>query len=127
MFKVISFAATVAIAGSVLVSCSSSSKEVSFKADVRPILETRCSECHTPPNGAGFQKTQLDLSSYEGLMKGTKHGPIVVAHSAVSSTLNRLVEGKADPSIKMPHGKSDLPEAEKATLRNWVDQGAKNN
>jgi hypothetical protein len=39
-----------------------------------------------------------------------------------------LIEGRVDPSIKMPHGDAQPPsKAEILTIRNWVEQGAKNN
>ena len=39
-----------------------------------------------------------------------------------------LVEGRADPSLKMPHGDAKpLEPTEIATIRQWVEQGAKNN
>jgi hypothetical protein len=39
-----------------------------------------------------------------------------------------LMEGRADPSISMPHGSMDpIRKAEIDTVRIWIDQGAKNN
>jgi hypothetical protein len=39
-----------------------------------------------------------------------------------------LIEGRADPSLKMPHGDaSPLDPTETETIRRWVEQGAKNN
>lgn len=38
-----------------------------------------------------------------------------------------LVEGRANPAIKMPTGTAELPKDKIAILRAWVDQGAKNN
>jgi hypothetical protein len=38
-----------------------------------------------------------------------------------------MVEGRVDPSIKMPHGDKQLTKEEILLLKNWVDQGAKNN
>jgi hypothetical protein len=38
-----------------------------------------------------------------------------------------LIEGRADPSINMPHGDAPLPDGAKQTIRAWVEQGAKNN
>lgn len=60
-------------------------------------------------------------------MKGTRLGPVIVAGQSVSSTLVRLIEGKADPSIRMPHGKEPLDAAKIKTIKTWVDAGAKNN
>jgi hypothetical protein len=59
------------------------------------------------------------------MMKGTKFGAVVVPGSSVSSTLYRLVSGQADPSIRMPHGQSALPDTDVATIAAWIDQGAK--
>lgn len=107
---------------------------VSFAADVAPIIEKNCLECHVT-DGPGHVASGLLMAdpqesgkvSYDNLMKGTRFGSIVVAGDPVSSTLNRLVEGRADPSLRMPHGKDELSDADKATLRNWVAQGAQNN
>jgi hypothetical protein len=60
-------------------------------------------------------------------MKGTKLGPVIVPGSAESSTLYRLVAGKADPKINMPHGKAPLTPGEIETIRLWIDQGAMDN
>ena len=38
---------------------------VSFKDDILPLLKWRCSSCHEP-GGAGYEKSGLDLTSYEG-------------------------------------------------------------
>ncbi len=100
-------------------------KPLTYQANIKPILDANCVECHVP-GGKGFNKTGLLLDSYDGLMKGTNFGPVVVPGSSVSSTLYRLVSGKADPSISMPHGMGPLPEADVTTIAAWIDQGAKN-
>ena len=100
---------------------------VSYQADVKPILDKHCKSCHME-GGAGFVASGLRMDSYEDLMKGTKYGPIVVPGDSLSSTLNILVEGRADESIRMPHTDTDvLNEDEIRTLKLWVDQGAKDN
>ena len=46
----------------------------------------------------------------------------------MTSVLVMLIEGRANPSITMPHGGADpLTETEIKTIRDWVEQGAKNN
>ena len=101
-------------------------EQVSYKLDVQPILQSRCSSCHQP-GGEGYQASGLDLTSYEGLMKGTKHGPIVVPGDPLTSNLMVLVEGRADPKVRMPHGQRPLLKQQTEILRLWVKQGAKNN
>jgi hypothetical protein len=115
----------------VLAGCSGeqSDKLVSFQKDVFPILKASCAECHTAPDGEGYKKTGLAMSTYEELMKGTKMGPVIIPGQSLNSSLNRLIEGRpgVNPSIQMPHGKVKLPEEKLVVIRKWVDQGAKNN
>src|ERR1051326_6741245 len=44
-------------------------QKTSFAEDVMPIFKGRCMDCHRP-GGAGYDKSGLELSTYEGLMKG---------------------------------------------------------
>lgn len=99
---------------------------ISFAEDVKPILDMRCTECHVPGQ-AGTEASGLDLSNYETTMKGTKHGPMIVAGDPVSSNLMRLIDGKADKSLQMPHGKKKLSSCDRDLIRKWIKQGAKNN
>ena len=103
---------------------SSALAETSFKEDVFPVIQIRCLSCHQP-GGEGFETSGLDLRSYEGLMKGTKFGSIVVPGSALESNLNVMIEGRA--VIRMPHNKKPLSNCERLIFRSWVLQGARNN
>jgi hypothetical protein len=87
---------------SVLAACSP--RNVSFNADVQPILKQHCFECHVP-DGLGYNASGFDMSSYETLMKGGKFWPFVIPGDPFTSTLNTLVEGRANPSIHMPRGR----------------------
>ena len=113
-----------------LASCNKSEqavKKVSYSKEIAPILQKYCYECHLE-GGQGQQASGLDMSSYGSLMKGTKFGPVIKAGDSLSSTLVILVDGRADPSIKMPHGnRQGLTKDEIKTLRAWIDQGAMNN
>lgn len=109
---------------SLLAACSP--RNVSFSADVQPILKQYCLECHLP-GGPGYGASGFDMSSYETLMKGGKYGPFVIPGDPFTSTLNMLVEGRAHPSIRMPHGRDKLNDREVEILRVWVKEGAKNN
>ncbi len=98
--------------------------QISFKEDVRPILQIRCLECHSG-NGQGVVESGLNLESYESLMRGTRFGPIVIPGNAMVSNLNVLVEGRA--GIRMPHNRKRLTSCETTILHDWVNQGARNN
>ena len=111
-------------AASLLAACGQ--KEISYRADVQPILKQYCLECHAD-GGDGYAKSGLLMTSHESLMKGTKFGSIVKPGDSLGSVLIQLVEGRADPSIKMPHGKTALPKDKIEVLKQWVVQGAKNN
>lgn len=99
---------------------------VSYSEDIRPIILGRCIECHQK-GGPGTEASGLDLSSYEGLMKGTKFGPMITPGEPETSSLMRLIDHKVDPSIRMPHGKKKLSQCDRDAFRLWIKQGAKNN
>ncbi|WP_455206843.1 c-type cytochrome domain-containing protein [Kaarinaea lacus] len=105
----------------------SSTSEVSFSKQIQPILATHCLSCHNS-EGEGYKKSGLNMETYDALMKGTKFGPVIVPGNALSSSLVLAIEGKADPAITMPHGSLQiLPQTERDTIKQWIQQGAKNN
>lgn len=109
--------------------------EVSFAADVQPILEVACLECHNE-SGEGSAMSGFSVVSYESVMKGTALGPVVIAGSSISSNLYRVIAGKTDPEIRMPPHHDEawadgrgtpLADDEIAIIAAWIDQGARNN
>jgi hypothetical protein len=101
---------------------------VSFREDVYPILERNCLECHITPDGKGYLKTGLTVEDYASLMAGTRYGPVILPGDSRKSILNMLVEGRADDSMRMPHGRDKpLSDREVSILRLWVRQGAQDN
>ena len=75
---------------------------------------------------AGYMSETME--TYDDLMKGTQFGPMVIAGDALGSNMLVLMEGRADPSISMPHGSmKPVPQTEIDTIRRWIEQGAKNN
>ena len=115
-----------ALTVALLAGCSMGPAPVSYKSEVKPLIDKYCLECHVP-GGDGATASGFVVDSYEAVMKGTKYGPVIVAGDSLSSTFYRLVAGKVDPSIRMPHGKEALTEQEIATIERWILEGAKNN
>ena len=102
--------------------------DVSFNEDVQPILHDYCVSCHSP-GGKGHAKSGLDLTSYEGLMRGTKFGPVVIPGNSDTSTFTKLLTG-TNRGLKMPMGLNATGTLDRQyilILRKWVKQGAKNN
>ena len=101
--------------------------EVSYKKDVLPILHDYCLSCHQE-GGKGYEKSGLNMSTYESLMKGTKFGAVIKPGDSFTSIFIQVIEGRVHSSIKMPYGMSGgLAKDKIETLKKWVDQGAKEN
>lgn len=110
-----------------MMGCSSRQATVSFAHDIKPVLQKHCSECHMD-GGEGYKASGFNIQNYDSLMKGTKIGPVIVPGNAFSSTLVALIEGRANPAIRMPHGdRPMLTKEEIEKIKSWIDQGAKNN
>lgn len=101
-------------------------QQISFSEDILPLLKWRCAGCHQP-GGQGSEKSGLDLTTYEGLMKGTKFGPMVIPRDPEGSNLVLLLDWRVSPEVRMPHGKKKLSICDRNDIRNWIRQGAKNN
>lgn len=100
---------------------------VSFSQDIKPVLDKNCSQCHQA-GGQGQVASGFNMDSYSSLMKGTNFGPMIVAGDAEGSNMLVLMEGRADPSISMPHGaQKPVSKEDIHMIRLWIEQGAKNN
>ena len=103
-----------------------SQSKKSFREDVVPIFVGRCVSCHQP-SGEGTAKSGLDLTSYAGVMKGTKFGPMVIPGEPETSNLMLLLDWRASPDLRMPHGKKQLSSCDRNDIRAWIREGAKDN
>jgi len=128
MKKITVFGA-IPVAGALLIGlagCTGGSA-VSYSRDVQPILQANCLSCHQK-GGAGYEASGFSMETYDDLMKGTRNGPMILAGDSQGSNLIVLMEGRADPSIKMPHGRAKpVSKADIDTIRRWIEQGAKKN
>lgn len=72
-------------------------ENVTFAKDIAPIMKESCVRCH----GADRPKAQLRLDSLEGVLKGTKQGPVLKAGDSANSLLVKSVS-QLDPELAMP-------------------------
>ena len=88
-----------------------------FESRVRPLLATKCQECH----GAGIAEAGLRLDSRQALIRGADSGPVVVPGKANESRLLAVVR-HADDIAMPPEGK--LSDDEISVLETWISAGA---
>lgn len=113
-----------AVALSVSLSTHAASMDVSYEQSIQPVFDAYCVQCHQP-DGAGFEASGLDLRTYEGAMKGTRLGPMIVPGDSVTSNLMAVIEGRTDASISMPHSQTrDMNKDDRHVLRKWIVGGA---
>ncbi|HVY68825.1 MAG TPA: c-type cytochrome domain-containing protein, partial [Verrucomicrobiae bacterium] len=93
-------------------------KPASYYHDILPIFKKSCTGCHHP----GKLKGELDLTSYEMLKKGGKHGASFTAGDPKAS---RLVEEISGDEPSMPKEGDPLSKEEVALVERWVKEGAK--
>src|SRR5439155_1412878 len=84
----------------------------SYFRDVRPVLQRNCQGCHQP----NLKSSDLDLTGYDGLAAGGKHGP-------APGVIVKYLTGEMKP--QMPLGQPPLPAEQIELVRNWIAAGAK--
>jgi Planctomycete cytochrome C len=91
---------------------------ISYSADVFPIMESRCVNCH----GGERIEGQLVMLTYEDLMAGGENGQVIVPGDADNSLLAQLLVEQ-----KMPKRGPRLTPVQTQTILDWINQGAQNN
>jgi hypothetical protein len=91
-----------------------------YSTHIQPIFDASCLGCHDEQRA----ENGLRLDSYEGLMAGTQHGPVVIPGQSSASALVSVIRGTADPSIRMPHGGQRVNQRELDNIVLWIEAGA---
>ena len=87
---------------------------ICFQEDVLPIFVSKCANagCHDPIS----RKEHLDLSNYDGIMKGVSAG-----NPYSSENYTQIASGSMPPSSH-----TQLNKLEKTIIKNWIKSGAPN-
>lgn len=91
-----------------------------FARDVLPVFRTYCNGCHN----AKEAEAGLVLEDYARALKGGEHGLAVVAGDAAKSDLWKRLNATDDTTMP-PKGQLRPTPAELATIKAWIDAGAK--
>jgi len=102
-------------------SISLCAQTVDFARQVHPVFVARCLSCHTGASG----QAGLSLSTREDMLRGGKSGPALTAGDSSRSLLLARIEGRQ--GARMPLAGEPLNDREIATIRRWIDEGAKVN
>jgi len=86
---------------------------------IQDILTKNCMPCHSGATPAG----SLDLTNYNGVMKGGAHGPIVLAGGPGVSALYTKISG---PNPQMPKGRKPLSAQDTKAIFDWILRGPVN-
>jgi hypothetical protein len=104
--------------------CAFAEAPLDFARDVRPILSDKCFLCHGPDESS--RSTDLRLDQRDSAFADLGGYAAVTPGDAEASELVRRIESQ-DEFEQMPPADSgrSLTAAEIATLRRWVEEGAK--
>jgi hypothetical protein len=94
-----------------------SQEKVSYQGQVLPLIEANCSKCH---NG-DKKKADLDLTSYQGALKGSGSGPVVVSGNPDGSKLWKALTHSEEPF--MPPNRPALSNKELEIFKTWIAGG----
>jgi uncharacterized membrane protein len=91
-----------------------------FTDVIQPIMKGKCQSCHR----TGKSKGELDLSTYESLLKGGENGPVLIPADPEKSELIRRVTLPSDHDDFMPaEGKKPLTDEEIRLISWWIGEG----
>lgn len=101
--------------------CAASAAPVSFRAEIAPLLQRRCTTCHSSENVKGRYR----LDTFARLMKpGQSELPAVSPGKPAQSEIAALLR-ESSAQDRMPQKADALPEAEIALIERWIAEGAK--
>ena len=98
-------------------------RPIDFEKDIYPILDDHCVACHN----LAESKSRLSLEDVDGLLKGGKRGPAVVAKQPDKSLLYLVAARRQKPAMPPLPNKVEataLSSKELGLLRQWILEGA---
>jgi len=89
-------------------------EKVTYQDHILPLVEANCSKCHN----ADKKKADLDLTSYQGALKGSGSGVVLVSGNPDGSKLWKAITHAEDPT--MPPNRPKLADKELEVFRKWI-------
>ncbi len=99
---------------SLLLTLPAAAHKITYQDNILPLVEANCSKCHNPDK----KKADLDLTSYQGALKGSGSGPVLISGNPDASKLWKAVTHAEDPI--MPPNRPKLPDKDLEVFRKWI-------
>ena len=104
----------------ILSAAEPAARKIEFNRDVRPILSENCFLCHCGPDkNSRKAKLRLDIRD-----EAVKVGAFVPGKVDESELVKRIFSKDPDELMPPPESKRKLTDAQRATLKEWIAQGA---
>ncbi len=97
--------------------------KVSYKKDIKPLLEKSCLNCHGPKKRP---KGKFRIDTRELALKGGSEGVAIIPGKSDKSPLTYYITYQVVDYEMPPEGKKDYPKLTKkqvGLMRAWIDQG----
>jgi len=100
---------------------------VTYATDMKPIFDASCVKCHSGDR----PKARLHMDTLEGVLKGTKEGPVLKAGDSANSFIVKCIAHTTSdhdswmPPLNNKAGIKPLTPEQIGLVRAWIDQGAK--
>lgn len=100
-----------------LVIAANGEDRINYQDHILPLIQANCAKCHNEDK----KKADLDLTSYQSLLKGSGSGAVVVSGNPDGSKLWKAITQVEDPT--MPPNQPPLPDKDLDAFKKWIQGG----
>ena len=91
--------------------------KITYQDNILPLIQANCAKCHNEDK----KKADLDLTSYQGALKGSGSGAVLIPGNPDASKLWKAITQTEDPT--MPPNQPPLPDKDLETFKKWIQGG----
>jgi hypothetical protein len=95
-------------------------RKIDFVSEVKPILESRCLECHH----SRYVFAGLNLETKKLAMKGGRSGPVIIPGEPHNSLFYKVLLLSVEHPVAMPPTPEKLAREHQQIIHDWLLQGA---
>jgi WD40 repeat protein len=100
-----------------ITSSARAADKITYQDNILPLVEANCSKCHN----ADKKKADLDLTSYQGVLKGSGSGLVVLSGNVDGSKLWKALTHSEEPY--MPPNRPKLDDKDLDLIKKWIAGG----